>query len=46
MFDGIDGERYGCQHEEHRRNGSGFGERRGRTPRTERRLATLPAEGR
>lgn len=46
MFDGIDGERYGCQHEKHCRNRSGFGERSGCASRAERRLAPLPTESR
>ena len=45
MSDGVDGKSYRGQHEEHCREGGGFGERRGRTARAKRSLTTLTAEG-
>jgi hypothetical protein len=46
MLDGVDGKRDGGQHKEDRRNGSGFGKRRGCAARTKRGLAALSAESR
>ncbi len=46
MLDGVNGERDRRQHEENGRNRGRPGERRGGTPRAERGLAALSAEGR
>jgi len=46
MAGGIDRERDGSDHERDGRPGGGPGQRAGRAPRTERRLAALAAKGR
>lgn len=45
MANGVDGERYRRQHEQHCRERGGFGERRGRAAGTKGGLAALSAEG-